>query len=143
MPLNLFKRNVSNKERRTTMKEEDELLKKCGTKNPFMVPEGYFDNFSKELMNKLPEKEQTSAPQETITTWQRIKPWIYMAAMFCGLMFSVRVVVGPPKQDTPIFTAAETEQFSDEYIETISDHSMMDDYTLYQYLTDANSDMYN
>lgn len=40
------------------MKEEDELLKKCGTKNPFMVPEGYFDNFSKELMNKLPEKEQ-------------------------------------------------------------------------------------
>ena len=26
------------------MKEEDELLKKCGTKNPFMVPEGYFDN---------------------------------------------------------------------------------------------------
>ena len=134
MPLNLFKRNVSNKERRTTMKEEDELLKKCGTKNPFMVPEGYFDNFSKELMNKLPEKEQTSAPQETITTWQRIKPWIYMAAMFCGLMFSVRVVVGPPKQDTPIFTAAETEQFSDEYIETILDHSMMDDYTLYQSL---------
>ena len=47
------------------MKEEDELLKKCGTKNPFMVPEGYFDNFSKELMNKLPEKEQTSTPQET------------------------------------------------------------------------------
>ena len=80
------------------MKEEDELLKKCGTKNPFMVPEGYFDNFSKELMNKLPEKEQTSAPQETITTWQRIKPWIYMAAMFCGLMFSVRVVVGPPNK---------------------------------------------
>lgn len=76
------------------MKEEDELLKKCGTKNPFMVPEGYFDNFSKELMNKLPEKEQTSTPQETITTWQRIKPWIYMAAMFCGLMFSVRVIVG-------------------------------------------------
>ena len=49
----------------------------------------------------------------------------------------------PGKQDTPIFTAAETEQFSDEYIETILDHSMMDDYTLYQYLTDANSDMYN
>ena len=35
------------------MKEEDELLKKCGTKNPFMVPEGYFDNFSKELMLSL------------------------------------------------------------------------------------------
>lgn len=124
------------------MKEEDELLKKYGTKNPFTVPEGYFENFSKELMNKLPEKEQMPA-LEPASTWQRIKPWAYMAAMFCGLMFTVRVVVGPPKQDTPIFTAAETEQFSDEYIETILDHSMMDDYTLYQYLTDADSDMYN
>lgn len=124
------------------MKEEDELLKKYGTKNPFTVPEGYFENFSKELMDKLPEKEQVYAP-EPASTWQRIKPWVYMAAMFCGLMFTVRVVVGPPRQDTPIFTAAETEQFSDEYIETILDHSMMDDYTLYQYLTDADSDMYN
>lgn len=33
MPLNLFKRNVSNKERRTTMKEEDELLKNAGQKS--------------------------------------------------------------------------------------------------------------
>ena len=32
IPLNLFKRNVSNKERRTTMKEEDELLKNAGQK---------------------------------------------------------------------------------------------------------------
>ena len=29
------------------MKEEDELLRKCGTKNPFTVPEGYFENFGK------------------------------------------------------------------------------------------------
>ena len=117
------------------MKEEDELLKKYGTQNPFTVPEGYFENFSK--------KEYPPTAPATITTWQRIKPWVYMAAMFCGLMFTVRVVVGPPKQDTPIFTAAETEQFSDEYIETILDHSMLDDYALYQYLTDADSDMYN
>lgn len=124
------------------MKEEDELLRKCGTKNPFSVPEGYFDNFTRELMDKLPEKEVVSA-QTTITTWQRMKPWVYMAAMFCGLMLSVRVFVGKPKQETPIFTAAETEQLTDEYVETIMDHSMMDDYTLYQYLTDADSDIYN
>ena len=111
------------------MKEEDELLRKCGTKNPFTVPEGYFENFSKELMEKLPEKE-ISLSEPVITTWQRVKPWIYMTAMFCGLMLSVRVFVGRPKQDTPIFTAAEAAEFSDEYIETIMEHSMMDDYTL-------------
>ena len=73
------------------MKEEDELLRKCGTKNPFTVPEGYFENFSKELMEKLPEKE-ISLSEPVITTWQRVKPWIYMTAMFCGLMLSVRVL---------------------------------------------------
>lgn len=123
------------------MKEEDELLKKLGTKNPFTVPEGYFENFSKNLMDKLPEREP--AFTEEITLWDRVKPWVYMAAMFCGLMFSVRVVVGPPKQDTPLFSAAETESFSDEYVEAILDHSMMDDYSFYQYLTEADSDMYN
>ena len=57
------------------MKEEDELLRKCGTKNPFTVPEGYFENFSKELMDKLPEKE-IPLSEPVITTWQRVKPWI-------------------------------------------------------------------
>lgn len=131
------------KKRRTAMKEEDELVRKYGTSNPFTVPDGYFENFTKGLMDKLPEKKQAAFPQEKPTVWLQIKPWIYMAAMFCGLMFSIRMVVGPSKQDNPVFTAAETEQFSDEYIETILEHSMMDDYTLYQYLTDAESDMYN
>lgn len=108
-----------------------------------MVPEGYFDNFSKELMNKLPEKEQTSCSARNnnyLATYQALDIygsyvlWIDVQRQSC---------CRSPKQDTPIFTAAETEQFSDEYIETILDHSMMDDYTLYQYLTDANSDMYN
>ena len=108
MPLNLFKRNVSNKERRTTMKEEDELLKKCGTKNPFMVPEGYFDNFSKELMNKLPEKEQTSTPQETITTWQRIKLGYIWQLCFGGIDVQRQSYCRSPINKTLlIFTAAE------------------------------------
>ncbi len=91
------------------------------------------DDADADMVNKL----------ESDTYFNGDETQILFQNMFCGLMFSVRVVVGPPKQDTPIFTAAETEQFSDEYIETILDHSMMDDYTLYQYLTDANSDMYN
>ena len=38
-------------------KEETDLLKRCGTENPFTVPEGYFANFTEQLMDKLPEKE--------------------------------------------------------------------------------------
>ena len=39
------------------MKEEDKILKKIGTENPFRVPDGYFENLTSEVMNRLPEKE--------------------------------------------------------------------------------------
>ena len=40
------------------MKEEDKILKKIGTENPFRVPDGYFENLTSEVMNRLPEKEK-------------------------------------------------------------------------------------
>ena len=39
------------------MKEEDILRKKLSTKeNPFKVPENYFENFTSQMMDQLPEK---------------------------------------------------------------------------------------
>ena len=78
------------------MEEEKRILRKIGTKNPFTVPEGYFESFPQELMEKLPEKEPLLSVSEP-TLWQRVKPWIYMTAMFCGIMLSVRIFVGEPK----------------------------------------------
>ena len=40
------------------MKEEDTLLKKLGKENSFKVPEGYFENLTSEVMNKLPEMDK-------------------------------------------------------------------------------------
>ena len=34
------------------MKEEDFIRKKYGSGNPFKVPEGYFEQFTSELMSK-------------------------------------------------------------------------------------------
>ena len=120
------------------MGKEDNLLRKVGTGNPFRVPDQYFEDFTQELMNKLPEKEpMTSMPE--ITLWQRVKPWIYMTAMFCGIMLSVKIFVGNPSKDEfPVISQTEVENLPDEDLEIMIDHIMMDDYTLYQYLTDAN-----
>lgn len=41
------------------MKEEDKILKKIGTENPFRVPNGYFENLTSEVMNRLPEKRNS------------------------------------------------------------------------------------
>ncbi|MBR6622163.1 MAG: hypothetical protein IKK90_06755 [Bacteroides sp.] len=120
------------------MGKEDNLLRKVGTGNPFRVPDQYFEDFTQELMNKLPEKEpMTSMPE--ITLWQRVKPWIYMTAMFCGIMLSVKIFVGNPSKDEfPVISQTEVENLPDEDLEIMIDRIMMDDYTLYQYLTDAN-----
>lgn len=122
------------------MGKEDNILKKAGTDNPFSVPDHYFEDFSQNLMAKLPEKEPLPLPEEP-TLWQRVKPWIYMAAMFCGIILSVRVFVGEPqKEEIPHINVADAENIPDEDWEIIIDRIMMDDYTIYQYLTDANFD---
>ena len=123
-------------------KEETDLLKRCGTENPFTVPEGYFERFTEQLMEKLPEREAQPAPK--LTLWTRVKPWVYMAAMFCGLMLSVRMFVGEKQSQSPAATSETTDftEVPDEYIDPTVNQTMMDDYTLYQYLTDADTEIY-
>lgn len=123
-------------------KEETDLLKRCGTENPFTVPEGYFERFTEQLMEKLPEREAQPVPK--LTLWTRVKPWVYMAAMFCGLMLSVRMFVGEKQSQSPAAISGTTDftEVPDEYIDPIVNQTMMDDYTLYQYLTDADTEIY-
>ena len=90
-------------------------------------------------MNQLPEKEMVMVSSE-ITLWQRVKPWVYMTAMFCGIMLSVRIFVGEPQKDEfPVITQAEAESISEEEWNIIVKNSMINDYELYKYLTDADS----
>lgn len=124
------------------MKEEDKLLKKVGTENPFRVPEGYFESFTSDLMSRLPEKEKTDIHREP-TTWERVRPWLYMAAMFVGAALIIRVAspgetVSGGQQQQQI--AADESDIEMEYIRTAIENTMMDDYSLYVYLSDENAE---
>jgi len=120
------------------MGKEDNLLRKAGTKNPFNVPDRYFEDFTQELMNKLPEKEPM-LPVAKPTFRQWVKPWVYMAAMFCGIMLSVRIFVGKPLKDEFPISQAEAEMLPDDEWEIMVRRSMMDDYEFYEYLTEADN----
>ena len=120
------------------MGKEENILRKVGTKNPFRVPEHYFENFTQELMSKLPEQESMQ-PVLELTLWQRVKPWVYMAAMFCGIMLSVRIFVGEPKKDEFPITQAEAEILPEEEWENFMRRAFTDDYETYQFLTEANN----
>lgn len=121
------------------MKEEDNILKRVGKENVFRVPDGYFENLASEVMSQLPEKETPVFVKREPTRWERIKPWLYMAAMFVGAALIIRVasVDRVPSADRMAMDDTDTETVSDEYISAVLENSMLEDYSLYVYLTDA------
>lgn len=58
-------------------KELHKILKETGNRNPFTVPENYFESFAAEIDTKI-GKDRLSAKK-------LLKPWFYMAAMFVGV----------------------------------------------------------
>lgn len=71
------------------MKEENDILSKLGKDSGFKVPENYFADFSKKMMESLPEPVLT--PQVKPSLWVRVRPYIYMAAMFAGIWCMMRI----------------------------------------------------
>lgn len=121
------------------MKEEDKILQKVGTGNPFKVPEGYFESFTSEMMSRLPEKERVVELRKEPTTWEKVRPWLYMAAMFVGAALIIRVASGNHTPDADVMASEEDEQEM-EYINMAVDNSMLDDYSLYVYLADVEAE---
>ena len=73
------------------MKHEDStILKKYGKDPGFKVPENYFEDFNKRMADMLPDVEITPVDVKP-TMWQRIKPLVYMAAMFAGVWCMMQV----------------------------------------------------
>lgn len=66
------------------MRHEDKLKEKLGKKLPYSVPEGYFKSFKNDLISSLPEYPEKPA-QPKLSVWHRMRPYIYLAAMFAGI----------------------------------------------------------
>ena len=72
------------------MKKEDlKILDKLGKEPGFKVPENYFANFNSKMVDSLPEVEITE--EEKPTLWVRLRPFIYMAAMFAGIWVMMNI----------------------------------------------------
>lgn len=121
------------------MKEEDSILRKVGTKNAFRVPDGYFENLTSEVMSRLPEKETVIAQPQEPTMWVRMRPWLYMAAMFIGAALIIRVASSGRTPSADRLAADEVESEM-EYISTAIENTMLDDYSLYVFLADSEAE---
>lgn len=81
-------------------------MKKINRNDGMTVPEGFFEDFAAKMEAMLPERPEAEQPRriEHRTTWQRVRPYVYMAAMFAGIwcMLKMFTMMGPGNIDLSI-----------------------------------------
>lgn len=72
---------------------------KLKEKNPFKVPDSYFEGLTEHIMSQLPapDREEVSEPVTLIT---KLRPLLYMAAMFVGMGLFFKLLIGVPEKST-------------------------------------------
>ncbi|MGL5920592.1 MAG: hypothetical protein ACRCZQ_08850 [Bacteroidales bacterium] len=118
------------------MKKEQEIKASEATRKAFKIPDNYFEQLNESVMSNLPDSEPVFE-HETTTLWTRVRPVIYMAAMFMSIIFSVKLFIGNKPDTTGLvdynITQANDVVITDTlYEESMSDYTVasMDDYTL-------------
>lgn len=118
------------------MKEEKALIEKIGKRNSFKVPDGYFENLTEKVMEVLPEKQPVVVSEEEVTIWTRVKPFLYLAAMFVGAALIIQLFT-----DEVVITEEEDELYN-EYIDISYSQAMLDDYSMCMYFEETD-EVYN
>ena len=72
------------------MKQEEQLITKYGKESGMRVPEGYFPDLEQHILSSLPPYIKKE-PVVEMSRWQRVKPYVYLAAMFCGIWLMMKV----------------------------------------------------
>ena len=119
------------------MNTDSELKARYGTKTPYKVPEGYFEQFHERLMSSLPEVTPETAPEAKITLMTRIKPLLYLAAMFVGIIFLMQGIAYVQHSQTARSEQMALEELYDDEADHFMSSSLYDEYVLYSYLTTA------
>lgn len=122
------------------MNEEMYIQEKVGKRNPFRVPEGYFDNLTAQVMSNLPEQPKRRAKSVFM------RPAFYaVAASVCALliagaawMWSPSVEVSSPTavQAKAVVAQPQQQDASGEYMEEAADYMMLDNHEIYAYLAE-------
>lgn len=72
------------------MNKEDKLKAKYGNNGGRTVPDGYFEKVYAEIGSKLPPYKEAER-EVSLSRWQRVKPYVYLAAMFAGIWMMMQV----------------------------------------------------
>ena len=113
------------------MKEKNDILSNIGKDSGFKVPENYFSDFAEKMAKSLPDQEIQPIPQPT--RWQRVRPFVYMAAMFAGIWCMMQIFNGISSKDKGIYNPEIVAGFQNEA--NVDDFMLHGDVSEYDILT--------
>lgn len=122
------------------MNEEMYIQEKVGKRDPFRVPEGYFEGLTDQIMQSLPDQPKRRAKSVFM------RPVFYAAASVCALLVagaawmwhpSVEVTSADPVQAQAV-TQSQQQDASDGYFDEAADYMMLDNHEIYAYLAENN-----
>jgi len=114
---------------------EKNIIDELRDRQPFRVPEGYFEGFTDDFMSRLPKK--VTHETKVISLYDRAKPWLYLAAIFAGIIILFNIFNKSPeisKDETTIVSSINVdieEVDDDEFLDLFVDMyamSHLDDY---------------
>lgn len=118
------------------MDEEKYIRKRMGDKQPFRVPDHYFDDFASHVMSQLPEREahlgmdKTNARRRVVA----LRTWICSAACLAVILLSTAFFFH--REETAQREAHATENVADGFVDAAADYAMIDNTDIYAYLQD-------
>lgn len=116
------------------MEEEFNILKQVGKEQPFKVPDGYFENLNARIMANIQQKNEKSPITMLFTTWRKCAA-ITAAACLVGIgAFVISSKHTNTEQNAITYT--DFSNWSDEEIGNMMNLTMLDDYSLYEYITE-------
>lgn len=110
-----------------TTKEEIRIQELEGKNNPFLVPEGYFENFNERLFDRLPQTQKA----KTV----RLMPRLLRYAAAVVVVLGVGSALYWNHSQSAFLASNEVTQ--EEYYNDALDYIMVDNMEIAEYLTEA------
>lgn len=110
-------------------------------KQPFRVPEGYMAGLTNQIMDRLPELPEKEDPQ-SVSLMDRIRPWLYLAAVFIGMGLFFRIIVDADKSvnQASVDSLLVQSEVSEAAIEAIDADMSAEDADYLEYIEDQYND---
>lgn len=110
-------------------------------KQPFRVPEGYMAGLTNQIMDCLSELPKEEEPQ-SVSLMDRIRPWLYLAAVFIGMGLFFRIIVDADKSvnQASVDSLLVQSEVSEAAIEAIDADMSAEDADYLEYIEDQYND---